>query len=89
MSYTNPIEGATYPVTLPADMANINNGIVEVGLDALTKVINERDALLEACEEALNEFERITGDIGFEPDRFRERLAILQSLAGAIAKAKG
>ncbi len=46
-------------------------------------------SLASACESALAEFERITGDIGFEPERFRERLAIVSELSAAITKAKG
>ena len=48
---------------------------------------NAAPDLLAACESALAEFERITGDIGFEPERFRERLAIMSELASVVAKA--
>ena len=42
------------------------------------------ERLLAACEAALAEMERITGDTGFEPDRFRERMALLQQLDAAV-----
>jgi hypothetical protein len=44
--------------------------------------------LLAACEAAQDELERLTGDAGFEPERFRERIAVFHALTAAIAKAK-
>ena len=43
--------------------------------------------LLAACNKAANEFERLTGDNGFEPERFRERISIMHELNRAISEA--
>ena len=43
--------------------------------------------LLAACKLALIELDRIGSDIGFEPDRYQERLNALDALSRAVNKA--
>ena len=57
--------------------------------DLIVTAVNAHEALVEACRVALIEMDRITGDIGFEPERFRERIAVVHALAAALTKAQG
>jgi len=50
--------------------------------------VNSHELLVTACKGAFRELERITGDIGFEPERYRERMAAVYAL-GAALKAAG
>ena len=43
--------------------------------------------LLAACQLALVELDRIGSDIGFEPDRYQERINALDALSRATRKA--
>ena len=43
--------------------------------------------LLEACQLALIELDRIGSDIGFEPERYQERINALDALSRAVRKA--
>jgi hypothetical protein len=56
--------------------------------ELIVRAVNAHDDLVDACEAALTELERLTGDQGFEPERFAERLGALWSLAHALAEAK-
>ena len=55
--------------------------------DANARLIAAAPDLLAACNKAANEFERLTGDNGFEPERFRERINIMHELNRAIVDA--
>ena len=55
--------------------------------DANARLIAAAPDLLAACNKAANEFERLTGDNGFEPERFRERISIMHELNRAISEA--
>ena len=46
--------------------------------------IHAQQTLLEAGQLALFELDRIGSDIGFEPERYRERIRALDSLSRAI-----
>lgn len=47
------------------------------------KLIEAAADLIAAAEKAETELERLTGDQGFEPDRFRQRMNALMDLARA------
>ena len=53
----------------------------------IVRCVNLFQPLLAACNAACDEFERLTGDEGFDPSRFRERIAILQQLSSVIKQA--
>ena len=46
----------------------------------VAQAIQSGQALLEACKLALFELDRIGSDIGFEPERYRERNCIVAQL---------
>lgn len=51
------------------------------------RLIAAAPVLLEAARVALAELERITGDTGFEPERFRQRMEAVLVLGAAIDRA--
>ena len=53
----------------------------------LDDALEENAELLEACQLALVELDRIGSDIGFEPDRYQERINALDALSRATRKA--
>lgn len=61
----------------------------EEDAELIVRAVNAHDELVEACRLALIEMDRITGDIGFEPERFRERIAAAYALGAALAKGVG
>ena len=52
--------------------------------DQVAKAIQSGQDLLAAAELALFELDRIGSDIGFEPERYRERIMALDALSRAI-----
>lgn len=57
--------------------------------DLIVTAVNAHDSLAEACRLALIEMDRITGDIGFEPERASERLAVVNALVSALIRSGG
>ena len=55
-------------------------------MDEISKYSPLMKKLLDASKLALVELDRIGSDIGFEPDRFRERIAALDALSRVIKK---
>jgi hypothetical protein len=55
--------------------------------ERIVMAVNVHDALMEACHLALIELDRLTGDQGFEPERFKERLRAVDRLSQALSKA--
>ena len=51
--------------------------------------IHTQQQLLEAAKLALYELDRIGSDIGFEPERYRERIRALDDLSRAVRDAEG
>jgi hypothetical protein len=56
-------------------------------LAEVERLTAERDALRQACEVGYKEMERITGDRGFEPQRFRQRMNALLALGAVLGEA--
>ena len=52
--------------------------------DQVAQAIQAGQDLLAAAELALYELDRIGSDIGFEPERYRERIMALDALSRAI-----
>ena len=58
-------------------------------MDAIAKYSPLMKNLLDASKLALVELDRIGSDIGFEPDRYRERIAALSALSRAVRNVEG
>ena len=54
--------------------------------EANAHLIEAAPELLAACQLALVELDRIGSDIGFEPDRYQERINALDALSRIIRK---
>ena len=55
-------------------------------LNELTRLEQQNAELLAACKLALTELDRIGSDIGFEPDRYQERINALDALSRVVRK---
>ena len=63
---------------------------IEVTDEELNKIVLQSELgkqLLEASKLALTELDRIGSDIGFEPDRYQERINALDALSRVTRKA--
>ena len=69
------------------DMALEADRFWDENAKVIVRCVNSFQPLLAACNAACDEFERLTGDEGFDPSRFRERIAILQQLSSVIKQA--
>ena len=67
--------------TLSRDERNAN-------ADLIVRAVNAFDELVRACQLARTELARITGEPGFEPERYRERLLASWRLDLALRGAK-
>jgi len=56
---------------------------------ANARLIAAAPDMLEAAKLALTELDRIGSDIGFEPERYQERIHALDALSRAVRKAEG
>ena len=58
-------------------------------IESNARLIAAAPELLEAAELARTELDRIGSDIGFEPERYQERINALDALYRAVRKATG
>jgi hypothetical protein len=56
-------------------------------IEKIIKLSRQKEDLLEAAKLALVELDRIGSDVGFEPDRYQERINALDALSRAVGKA--
>ena len=57
-----------------------------IDLFEIRRLKKQNAELLDACKLALVELDRIGSDIGFEPDRYRERIKALDALSRVVRK---
>ena len=57
-------------------------------VELIVEAVNAHADLVDACKVALAELGRLTGEQGFEPERFAERLGAVWTLQHALAKVR-
>ena len=89
--YILAVGDGTQPVRHVAELyyAGLTAEERNANADLIVTAVNAHDSLAEACRLALIEMDRITGDIGFEPERASERLAVVNALVSALIRSGG
>ena len=81
------VETATWSAALRDVYDEDGNRLAEHKIPEVAHLIAAAPELLVACKLALIELDRIGSDIGFEPDRYQERINALDALSRATRKA--